>query len=84
LESKGRHLDDQINFSHSEEIISSHNEGNFIEPVKFRTETDPILFNHLQNVVKYTSKTIQNELIDVVAMQIHDEILSETKLSDCR
>jgi len=76
------HRDDQINFSNSEEFISSHNEGNFIELVKFRAETDPILFNHLQNApknAKYTSKSIQNELIDIVAMQIRDEILSEIK-----
>ena len=86
MESKGLayrgHCDDQINFSDSEEILYSHNEGNFIELVKFRAETDPILFNHLQNTpknAKYTSKTIQNGLIDVVAEQIHNEILSEIK-----
>ena len=75
------HRDDLINFSDLE-VESSHNEGNFIELVKFRAETDSNLHNHLQNApknAKYTSKTIQNQLIDIVAQQIRTEILSEVK-----
>ena len=62
------HRDDLIDFSDLE-IESSHNEGNFIELVKFRAETDSNLYDHLQNApknAKYTSKTIQNQLIDIV------------------
>ena len=75
------HRDDLIDFSDLE-IESSHNEGNFIELVKFRAETDSNLYDHLQNApknAKYTSKTIQNQLIDIVAQQIRMEILSEVK-----
>ena len=75
------HRDDQIDFSDMEAELS-HNKGNFIELVKFRTETDSNLHNHLKNAPKnatYTSKTIQNQMIDIVAQQIRKEILSEVK-----
>ena len=75
------HRDDLIDFSDLE-IEPSHNEGNFIELVKLRAETDSNLYDHLQNApknAKYTSKTIQNQLIDIVAQQIRMEILSEVK-----
>ena len=75
------HCDDLIDFSDLD-VESSHNEGKFIELVKFRAETDSNLHNHLQNApknAKYTSKTIQNQLIDIVAQQICKEVLSEVK-----
>ena len=53
------------------------NEGNFIEIVKFRAETDPVLANHLVSSprnAKYTSKTSQNELI-VVGQTTQKEII---------
>ena len=58
--------------------------GNFLELVKFRSQTDPILANHLKNAPKnatYTSKTIQNELIQVVGDSLRDDIISEIKES---
>ena len=59
-----------------------HNEGNFIKLVRFRTETDHILANHLSKAprnARYTSKTIQNELISVVDQSIQNTIVNEVK-----
>ena len=56
------------------------NLGNFVELVKFRAETDDILHTHLENVpknVQYTSKTIQNEMIDVIGAR--DGVVTFTK-----
>ena len=53
------------------------NEGNFIQLVRFRAETDPVLADHLANSPEnatYTSKTIQNELINVVGNTIQRDI----------
>jgi hypothetical protein len=54
--------------------------GNFLELVHFRAETDDVLCKHLKygtKNAKYTSKTIQNEFIGIVGGAIRDEILSE-------
>ena len=43
--------------------------GNFVELVRFRAETDPILVQHLAKSpcnAQYTSKTIQNDLVEVI------------------
>ena len=59
-----------------------HNPGNFIELVRFRAQTDEILRSHLESAPKnarYTSKTIQNELINVIAKNIRQTIVNETK-----
>ena len=50
--------------------------------VRFRAETDPILATHPQEAPKnarYTSKGIQNELIDVVGQSIQLDIISEVQ-----
>ena len=55
-------------------------QGNFIELVHFRAETDEVLADHLQSAPRnalYTSKTIQNSLIDVVRQRILRDIVSE-------
>ena len=55
------HRDDNVNWTETEE---QGNQGNFIELVRLRAQTDDILCRHLQNAPKnavYTSKTIQNE-----------------------
>ena len=70
------HRDDGINWKEE----SSLNEGNFIQLVRFRAETDSILAKNLAESPKnacYTSKGIQNELIDVVGNSIHSEIIAE-------
>ena len=60
----------------------SGNHGNFIALVNFRAQTDETLKKHLQNAprnAKYTSKTIQNQLIDIIGKRIQKEILDEVK-----
>ena len=58
----------------------SDNHGNFIELVCFRAESDKVLRHHLQSAPRnavYTSKTIQNELINIVGSRIRSDILRE-------
>ena len=72
------HRDDRINWKEE----SSYNEGNFIQLVRFRAEKDPVLAKHLAESPKnarYTSKGIQNELIDVVGNRIRSDIISEVQ-----
>jgi len=75
------HRDDKITWIEDEEKAAV-NEGNFIELVRFRAETDQVLREHLHNAPKnaqYTSKTIQNELIDIIGKAICDEIIEEVR-----
>ena len=65
-----------------EEDDAHSNEGNFVELVQFRAETDPILAEHLAKSprnAQYTSKTIQNELVEVIGRCIRNDIISEVK-----
>jgi len=71
------HRDDNIVWFEEE---SDFNQGNFVELVRFRAETDKVLQDHLMNAprnAQYTSKTIQNEMIGIVGKHIRDEILLE-------
>ena len=72
------HRDDKVELSHP----SIANIGNFLELVRFRAETDDSLRRHLHSAprnAQYTSKTIQNELIDVIGRHIQSDVLSEVK-----
>ena len=72
------HRDDQVDWSDE----SSSNRGNFVQLVRIRAETDSILAAHLQEApqnARYTSKGIQNELIDVVGQSIQLDIISEVQ-----
>lgn len=72
------HRDDSINW----EEEGSSNEGKFVQLLRFRAETDPILSDHLAKSPKsarYTSKTIQNELVSVIGTRIQSEIVDEVK-----
>ena len=74
------HRDDHIEWD--EEREESGNQGNFTALVRFRAETDEILKKHLHNAprnAKYMSKTIQNQLIDIIGQCIQMEILDEVK-----
>lgn len=74
------HRDDQIKWD--DDALESNNEGNFIELVRFRAETDENLKMHLQNAqgnAMYTSKTIQNQLIEIIGKRIQLDLLSEAK-----
>ena len=76
------HHDDHINWS--DEAESSSNQGNFAELVRFRAEIDDILSTHLQNSpanAQYTSKTIKNEVIEVVGKFICSDIIERAKSS---
>ena len=66
----------------TDEDFEAENEGNFIELIRFRAETDDILRRHLDNAprnARYTSKTVQNELISIIGNRIRTDILSEVK-----
>ena len=74
------HRDDKISWTEDDEAHS--NEGNFVELVRFRAETDPILAQHLAKSprnARYTSKTIQNELVEVIGESIRNDILADVK-----
>ena len=72
------HRDDKVDLTQTSEA----NVGNFLELVRFRAETDDVLRNHLKSAprnAQYTSKTIQNELIDIIGRHIRSDVLSEVK-----
>ena len=74
------HRDDH--FVWTDEEFEAENEGNFIELIRFRAETDDILRRHLNNAprnARYTSKAVQNELISIIGNCIRIDILSEVK-----
>lgn len=74
------HSDDHVSWSEFEE----RNLGNFIELLKFRAEHDHVLAQHLKYAPRnatYTSKTIQNEMIDVIGTVIRNDIIKEVKSS---
>ena len=73
------HRDDNIKWDEEE----TNNEGNFIELVRLRAETDQVLAEHLAKSPKnarYTSKTIQNELVHVIGKSILNDII-EVKIA---
>lgn len=58
------------------------NQGNFVELVYFWAETDPVLAKHLENSphnARYTSKSIQNGLVDIIGDSIRKDVLDEVK-----
>ena len=60
--------------------LDASNMGNFIELVRFRAENDDMLRTYLETSPRnalYTSKTIQNEMIDVIGSAIEDQIIDE-------
>ena len=74
------HPDDCIVWEGKDE--NTENEGNFLELVRFRVETDEKLRKHLENSPKnaqYTSKAIQNELINIIGSHIWTSILEKIK-----
>ena len=74
------HRDDKISWTEDDDTHS--NEGNFVELVRFRAETDAVLAEHLAKSprnAQYTSKTIQNELVEVIGDSIRNDIIAEVK-----
>ena len=73
------HRDEKFTFVDQSDQ-ESYNPGNFIKLVRFRAETNPALAKHLKNAPKnarYTSKTIQNQMINIVRDHIRLEIIQE-------
>ena len=74
------HHDDKISWTEDDDTHS--NEGNFVELVRFRAETDAVLAEHLAKSphnTRYTSKTIQNEFVEVIGDSIWNNIKAEVK-----
>lgn len=72
------HRDHKIDWQASE----AGNQDNFAQLVRFRIETDPVMAECLQEAPKntrYTSKTIQNELVTVVGDRIRESIINKVK-----
>ena len=65
--------------------VTKTNPGNFLALLKFRAESgDTVLASHLQSGSKnalYTSKTIQNELIEICGDIIRSTLLSQIQAS---
>ena len=75
------HRDDKVEWEVQDELEMG-NQGNFIEMVRFRAETDQALQKLLKCNPKNatcTSKTIQNQLIECVGHQIRSNILQEVQ-----
>ena len=61
-------------------VAESENPDNFIELVYFRAETDTVLAKHLNNApknAKYTSKKIQNQMINMFGNKVRSEIIND-------
>ena len=74
------HSDDHVSWTEFEK----RNLDNFVELLKFRAEHDHVLAQHLERAPQnatYTSKTIQNEMIDVIGTAIRNNITEEVKSS---
>ena len=66
---------------HVESTNGENNPGNFLALLKFRADVgDEVLANHFSqatNRAKYTSPTIQNELISILGEQIRESIVNQ-------
>ena len=66
---------------HVESTDGENNAGNFLALLKFRADAgDEVLANHFSqatNRAKYTSPTIQNELISILREQIRESIVNQ-------
>ena len=66
---------------HGESTDGENNAGNFLALLKFRADAgDEVLANHFSqatNRAKYTSPTIQNELISILGEQIRESIVNQ-------
>ncbi|XP_044170439.1 zinc finger MYM-type protein 1-like [Acropora millepora] len=66
---------------HVESTDGENNAGNFLALLKFRADAgDEVLANHFSqatNRAKYTSPTIQNELISILGEQVRESIVNQ-------
>ena len=71
------HRDDKVDFSSDET-----NRGNFVATLQLMAKNDAILCKHLSSAkrnAKYTSKTIQNQIIHIYASKIQEKITKPVK-----
>ncbi len=74
------HREDKIDFS-----VSSVNRGNFIALMQLLGKSNTTLQEHLLHCpknAKYTSKTIQNEIIHIYACKLREKLTSKLKEND--
>ena len=59
------------------------NRGNFLAILEYASRSDPVIKEHIEKgkkSQKYTSKTIQNEIIHVIALCLREKVLEPLKL----
>lgn len=68
---------------HREDSTGSSNRGNFLEILQLVSEYDSIVKQRLVGIhsVKYTSPDFQNEMLEILACIIRDEICKELNVS---
>ena len=74
------HRDDKVDFSQEDT-----NRGNFIAALQYKAKSDSILMKHLTSArknAKYTSKTIQNQIIHIYANKVRENITSQIREND--
>lgn len=68
-----------------DETETSKNRGNFLEILSLLSEHDPFIKKRLSQGprnAKYTSKSIQNEILESLAGMVQEEIINEVKASE--
>ncbi|XP_075232451.1 zinc finger MYM-type protein 1-like [Lycorma delicatula] len=77
----------ELPFRGSEEKFGSKNNGNFLMLLEFLAEFDPFLANHINTFgnkgsgsTSYTTKTIYEEFIGLIANKVISTVISEAKL----
>ena len=59
------------------------NRGNFLAILEYASRFNPVIKEHIEKgkkSQKYTSKTIQNEIIHVIALCLREKVLEPLKL----
>ncbi|XP_065658629.1 uncharacterized protein LOC136083152 [Hydra vulgaris] len=72
------------------EVIGSSNNGNYLGMLELLTQFDPVLKQHIDTFantgkgnVNYLSKTICEELIDIMSQKVLTHIITEIKKAKC-
>lgn len=64
-----------------DEKEDSDNRGNFLELCSFFSKHDSLFDERFQKTKGFCSKTIQNEIIEIISSQLKEKILQEIKLA---
>lgn len=74
-----------LSFRGSFDKLNTFNNGNFLGLVELLEKFDPVMIEHLRRIINketlihYCSKTIQNELINLLGSEVRKKILSMVK-----